>query len=153
MKVMCYDVEDFHTHGVIPPLNHMMICREDNDGEADGSHALGGLLMDPHHSLFCTFPNFSTMGGQLKRLEPATCDSVKENVEVWNILLENGITTFLEKMTGYSAMVSYTVMASWSKGWVQIGNTRFTISTNAIADATGLPAAGDIYFKHSLHAE
>ncbi|KAH9318825.1 hypothetical protein KI387_020594 [Taxus chinensis] len=116
MRVMCYDVEDFRTHGVIPPLNHMMIWQEDNDGEADGSHALGGLLKDPHRSLFCTFPNFSTMGGQLKWLEPAACDSVKEDVEVWNILLENGIMTFLERMTGYSALVSYAVMASWSKG-------------------------------------
>ncbi|KAH9287660.1 hypothetical protein KI387_031777 [Taxus chinensis] len=30
---------------------------------------------------------------------------------------------------------------------------RFTISTNAIADATSLPAAGDIYYKRSLHVE
>ncbi|KAH9300072.1 hypothetical protein KI387_011655, partial [Taxus chinensis] len=36
---------------------------------------------------------------------------------------------------------------------VQIGNTSFTISTNAIANATSLPAAGDIYFRRSLHAE
>ncbi|KAH9314861.1 hypothetical protein KI387_023488, partial [Taxus chinensis] len=36
---------------------------------------------------------------------------------------------------------------------VQIGSTRFTISTNAIADATELPAAGDIYYRYSLHAE
>ncbi|KAH9292126.1 hypothetical protein KI387_042686 [Taxus chinensis] len=68
-------------------------------------------------------------------------------------MLENGIATFLEKMAGYSALVSYAVTASWAKGRVQIGNTRFTISTNAIADATGLPAAGDIYYKRSLHAE
>ncbi|KAH9314334.1 hypothetical protein KI387_022961 [Taxus chinensis] len=93
------------------------------------------------------------MGGQLKRLEPDNCDSVKNDGEVWNIMLENGIATFLERMAGYSALVSYAVTASWSKGRVQIGNTRFTISTNAIADATGLPAAGDIYFKRSLHAE
>ncbi|KAH9291343.1 hypothetical protein KI387_043467 [Taxus chinensis] len=153
MTVMCNDVEDFRTHGVIPPINHLMIWREDNDNEADGSHALVGMLNDPHRSHFCTFQKNYTMGGQLKRLEPAACDSVKDDVEVWNILLENGITTFLERMAGYSALVSYAVMASWSKGWVQIGNTCFTISTNAIADATGLPAAGDIYFKRSLHAE
>ncbi|KAH9301430.1 hypothetical protein KI387_013013, partial [Taxus chinensis] len=119
----------------------------------DGSHALGGFLKVLQHSLFCTFPNFSTMGNQLKQIEPAACDSIKEDVELWNILLENGITNFLERMAGYSALVLYAVMASWSKGHVQIGNTHFTISTNAIADATGLPATGDIYFKRSLHAE
>ncbi|KAH9291543.1 hypothetical protein KI387_043266 [Taxus chinensis] len=153
MTVMCNDAEDFHTHGVNPHINHLMIWREDNDNEADGSHALVGLLNDPYCSHFCTFQKNYTMGGQLKRLEPTACDSVKNDVEVWNIFLENGITTFLERMAGYSALVSYVVMASWSKGQVQIGNTRFTISTNAIADATGLPAAGDIYFKHSLHVE
>ncbi|KAH9302193.1 hypothetical protein KI387_013776, partial [Taxus chinensis] len=56
-------------------------------------------------------------------------------------------------MVGYSALVLYAVTAFWVKGRVQIGNTRFTISTNAIVDATGLPAAGDIYYKRSLHAE
>ncbi|KAH9291191.1 hypothetical protein KI387_043615 [Taxus chinensis] len=93
------------------------------------------------------------MGGQLKRLEPDNCESFKNDGEVWNILMENGIATFLEKMAGHSALVSYAVTASWTKGRVQVGNTRFSISTNAIADATGLPAAGDIYYKHSLHAE
>ncbi|KAH9293702.1 hypothetical protein KI387_041094 [Taxus chinensis] len=93
------------------------------------------------------------MGGQLKRLEPDNCESFKNDGEVWNILMENGIATFLEKMAGHSALVSYAVTASWTKGRVQIGNTRFSISTNAIADATGLPAAGDIYYKRSLHAE
>ncbi|KAH9291398.1 hypothetical protein KI387_043409 [Taxus chinensis] len=93
------------------------------------------------------------MGGQLKRLEPDNCESIKNDGEVWSILLENGIATFLEKMAGYSALVSYAVTASWTKGRVQIGNTRFTISMNAIADATGLPAAGDIYYKRSLHAK
>ncbi|KAH9291525.1 hypothetical protein KI387_043285 [Taxus chinensis] len=153
MTVLCNDAEDFRTHGVNPLLNHLMIWWEDNDNEADCSHALVGLLNEPYCSHFCTFQKTYTMGGQLKHLEPAACDSVKNDVEVWNILLENGITTFLERMAGYSALVSYAVMASWSKGQVQIGNTRFTISTNAIADATGLPAAGDIYFRRSLHAE
>ncbi|KAH9317971.1 hypothetical protein KI387_019740, partial [Taxus chinensis] len=77
----------------------------------------------------------------------------KNDGEVWNIMLENGIATFLERMAGYSALVSYAVTASWSKGRVQIGNTRFTISTNAIADATGLLATEDIYFKCSVHAK
>ncbi|KAH9291484.1 hypothetical protein KI387_043325 [Taxus chinensis] len=151
---MCYDVEDFLTHGVIPPLNHMMYWREGNDVEADGSHALGGLFKALQRPLFHTLSKpLNSMGGQLKRIEPASCDTVKDDEEVWNILLENGITTFLERMAGYSALVSYAIMASWSRGHVQIGNTYFTISTNAITDATGLPATGDIYFKRSLHAE
>ncbi|KAH9295130.1 hypothetical protein KI387_038718 [Taxus chinensis] len=93
------------------------------------------------------------MGGQLKRLEPNSCETLRNDGEVWNILVENGISTFLERMSGYSALVSYAVTASWSRGRVQIGSTKFTISTNAIADATGLPAAGDIYYRRSLHAE
>ncbi|KAH9292834.1 hypothetical protein KI387_041983 [Taxus chinensis] len=153
MTVLCNDAEDFRTHGVNPLLNHLMIWWEDNDNEADCSHDLVGLLNKPYCSHFCTFQKNLYDGGTAKHLEPAACDSVKNDVEVWNILLENGITTFLERMAGYSALVSYAVMASWSKGQVQIGNTRFTISTNAIADATGLPAAGDIYFRRSLHAE
>ncbi|KAH9295685.1 hypothetical protein KI387_039273, partial [Taxus chinensis] len=96
---------------------------------------------------------FFSWGGQLKRLEPDNCESLRNDGEVWNILVENGISTFLERMSGYSALVSYAVTASWSRGRVQIGSTRFTISTNAIADATGLPAAGDIYYRRSLHAE
>ncbi|KAH9288031.1 hypothetical protein KI387_032148, partial [Taxus chinensis] len=55
------------------------------------------------------------MGGQLKRLELVARDLVKNDVEVWNILLENGITTFLERMAGYLALVLYAVMASWLK--------------------------------------
>ncbi|KAH9302907.1 hypothetical protein KI387_014490, partial [Taxus chinensis] len=52
------------------------------------------------------------MGGQLKCLEPDNCDSIKNDGEVWNIMLENGIATFLERMAGYSALVSYAVTAS-----------------------------------------
>ncbi|KAH9290346.1 hypothetical protein KI387_034463, partial [Taxus chinensis] len=126
---------------------------EGNDNVADGSPALTGLLNDPYGCHFYIFSKIHTMGGQLKCLKPDNCDLIKNDGEVWNIMLENGIATFLERMMGYSALVSYVVTASWSKGWVQIGNTRFTISTNAITDATGLLAAGDIYFKHSLHAE
>ncbi|KAH9297341.1 hypothetical protein KI387_029023 [Taxus chinensis] len=44
-------------------------------------------------------------------------------------------------------------LATWSRGRVQIGNTSFTISTNAIASVTGLPASGAVYFKRSLQAE
>ncbi|KAH9295568.1 hypothetical protein KI387_039156, partial [Taxus chinensis] len=96
---------------------------------------------------------FFSWGGQLKRLEPDSCETLRNDGEVWNILVENGISTFLERMSGYSALVSYAVTASWSRGRVQIGSTKFTISTNAIADATGLPATGDIYYRRSLHAE
>ncbi|KAH9319754.1 hypothetical protein KI387_021523, partial [Taxus chinensis] len=101
----------------------------------------------------CNCSNILLMGGQLKRLEPDSCETLRNDGEVWNILVENGISTFLERMSGYSALVSYAVTASWSRGRVQIGSTKFTISTNAIADATGLPAAGDIYYRRSLHAE
>ncbi|KAH9298571.1 hypothetical protein KI387_030253, partial [Taxus chinensis] len=101
----------------------------------------------------CNCSNILLMGRQLKRLEPDSCETLRNDGEVWNILVENGISTFLERMSGYSALVSYAVTASWSRGRVQIGSTKFTISTNAIADATGLPAAGDIYYRRSLHAE
>ncbi|KAH9305769.1 hypothetical protein KI387_010173 [Taxus chinensis] len=66
------------------------------------------------------------MGGQLKRIEPASCSSIREDEEVWNILMDNGITTFLERMVGHSTLVSYAVMATWARGRVQIGNTRFS---------------------------
>ncbi|KAH9294257.1 hypothetical protein KI387_040536 [Taxus chinensis] len=153
ITVLCNDAEDLHTNGNYLHINHLRMWQEGNDNLADGFPVLSKLLNDPFCSHFCNYSNIHTMGGQLKRLEPDNCDSVKNDGEVWNIMLENGIATFLEKMAGYSALVSYAVTASWSKGRVQIGNTRFTISTNAIADATGLPAAGDIYYKRSLHAE
>ncbi|KAH9325695.1 hypothetical protein KI387_005873, partial [Taxus chinensis] len=98
------------------------------------------------------FHGFFTMGGQLKRIEPASCSCLQKDQEVWNILRDNGVTTFLERMTGYSALVSYGALANWSNGRVHISNTHFTISTNAIASVTSLPASGAVYFKRSLQA-
>ncbi|KAH9308155.1 hypothetical protein KI387_036066 [Taxus chinensis] len=94
-----------------------------------------------------------TMGGQLKRIELASCTELMEDQEVWNTLKDNGVATFLERMSGYSATVSYSALATWSCGRVQIGNTSFTISTNAIASMTSLPASGVVYFKRPLQAE
>ncbi|KAH9291806.1 hypothetical protein KI387_043005 [Taxus chinensis] len=150
IKVPCNDAANPRTNELYLHINHLRRWRK-------GFNNLAGLLFKLVfvHSYFhfCDYSNSHLMGGQLKRLEPDNCESFKNDGEVWSILVENGIATFLEKMTGYSALVSYAVTASWSRGRVQIGSTRFTISTNAIADATGLPAAGDIYYRRSLHAE
>ncbi|KAH9304503.1 hypothetical protein KI387_008907, partial [Taxus chinensis] len=114
---MCHDVADFLMHGTIPPLNHLMYWREGNDVEADGSRALGGLFKALQCPLFCTLSKpLNSMGGQLKRIKPSFCNTVKDDEDIWNILLENSITTFLERMGGYSALVSYAAMASWSRG-------------------------------------
>ncbi|KAH9293233.1 hypothetical protein KI387_041566, partial [Taxus chinensis] len=94
--------------------------------------------------------DFLKMGGQLKHIEPASCTGLQEDHDVWRIIRENGIMTFLERMSGYSALVSYGALATWSRGRVQIGNTRFTISTNAIASVTSLPSSGVVYFKKPL---
>ncbi|KAH9294333.1 hypothetical protein KI387_040463, partial [Taxus chinensis] len=149
-KVPCIDAENLHTNEHYFHINHLRRWRE-------VFNYLAGLLFKLvfilPYSHFCYYSNFHLMGGQLKRLEPDNCESIKNDGEVWSILVENGIATFLERMTGYSALVSYAVTASWTRGWVQIGSTRFTISTNAIADAAGLPAAGDIYYRRSLHTE
>ncbi|KAH9302619.1 hypothetical protein KI387_014202, partial [Taxus chinensis] len=153
IMVLCNDAGDLRTNGHYLHINHLRRWREDNDNLADGFPDLSKLLNVHFCSHFCNYSNIHTMGGQLKCLEPDNYDSIKNDGEVWNRLLENGISTFLEKMAGYSTLVSYAVTASWAKGRVQIGNTRFTISTNAIADATGLPTACDIYYKHSLHVE
>ncbi|KAH9311938.1 hypothetical protein KI387_026973, partial [Taxus chinensis] len=76
-----------------------------------------------------------------------------EDQEVWNILRDNGITTFLERMYGYLALVSYGALAAWSRGRLHIGNTPFTISTNAITSVTGLPTSGVVYFNKTLQVE
>ncbi|KAH9291971.1 hypothetical protein KI387_042836 [Taxus chinensis] len=135
-------------------LSHHNYHRYRRTGDVEDSHrkyepfkANSRLLTSIHfHIIF-------TMGGQLKRIEPASCTCLQEDQEVWNILRDNGVTTFLERMSGYSALVSYGALATWSRGRVQIGNTHFTISTNAIASVTGLPASGVVYFKRSLQAE
>ncbi|KAH9302381.1 hypothetical protein KI387_013964, partial [Taxus chinensis] len=67
--------------------------------------------------------------------------------------MDYGISTFLERMAGHSTLVSYAVMETSARGRVQIGNTIFHISMNAIAAATSLSAAGDIYSKCSLQEE
>ncbi|KAH9327653.1 hypothetical protein KI387_007831, partial [Taxus chinensis] len=142
IKVLCIDARNPHTNGHYCHINHLRRWRKCNDNLSGSYPDLFKLVSPSFTLLFCNYPSVQFMGGQLKRLEPDNCELIKNDEEVWNILLENGIATFLKKMTGYSALVSYVVTASWSKGRVQIGNTRFTISTNAIADATSLPAAG-----------
>ncbi|KAH9297642.1 hypothetical protein KI387_029324 [Taxus chinensis] len=150
IKAPCNDAANPRTNELYSHINHLRRWRK-------GFNNIAGLLFKLvlvlSYLRFCNYSNSLLMGGQLKRLEPDNCESFRNDGEVWNILVENGIATFLEKMSGYSALVSYAVTASWSRGRVQIGSTRFTISTNAIADATGLPAAGDIYYRRSLHAE
>ncbi|KAH9303780.1 hypothetical protein KI387_008184, partial [Taxus chinensis] len=63
------------------------------------------------------------MGGQLKRIEPTSCTGLQEDQDFWSILRDNGIAMFLERMSEYSALVSYSALATWSHGKVQIGNT------------------------------
>ncbi|KAH9304312.1 hypothetical protein KI387_008716 [Taxus chinensis] len=153
-KGAIHNFTDLPMLGAIHPHNSTKYERESINEDTVDSHALSGLfkslLRSPLHTHFFFLKK---MGGQLKRIEPASCSSIKEDEEVWNILVDNGISTFLERMTGYSALVSYTAMATWARGRVQIGKTTFTISTNGIADATGLPAAGDIYTKRLLQAK
>ncbi|KAH9322185.1 hypothetical protein KI387_016824 [Taxus chinensis] len=153
IKVICIDARNPHTNGHYRHINHLKSWRKHNNILSDCYPDMFKLVSPSFTLLFCNYPSFQSMGGQLKHLEPDNCEPIKNDEEVWNILLENGIAIFLEKMTGYSALVSYAVTASWSKGRVQVGNTRFTISTNAIVDATSLPATGDIYYKRSLHTE
>ncbi|KAH9292412.1 hypothetical protein KI387_042402 [Taxus chinensis] len=150
IKVPCNDAANPRTNELYSHINHLRRWRK---GFNNIARLLFKLVFVLSYFRFCDYSNSHLMGGQLKRLEPDNCESFKNDGEVWSILVENGIATFLEKMTGYSALVSYAVTASWSRGRVQIGSTRFTISMNAIADATGLPAAGDIYYRRSLHAE
>ncbi|KAH9313125.1 hypothetical protein KI387_028160, partial [Taxus chinensis] len=52
-----------------------------------------------------------------------------------------------------TVIVSSSILASWKKGKVKVGSTKFEIKIELIASATGLPADGDIYFKHSLKAK
>ncbi|KAH9300795.1 hypothetical protein KI387_012378, partial [Taxus chinensis] len=150
IKAPCNDVASPRTNELYSHINHLRRWRK---GFNNFAGLLFKLVLVLSYLRFCNYSNSLLMGGQLKCLEPDNCESFRNDGEVWKILVENGIATFLEKMSGYSALVSYAVTALWSRGRVQIGSTRFTISTNAIADATGFPAAGDIYYRRSLHAE
>eukprot|EP01018_Ginkgo_biloba_P038087 Gb_28838 [translate_table: standard] len=71
-------------------------------------------------------------------------DPVVTEPDVKELLDKAGLLDFFQKFSGFSESISMWIAESWDEGRVKVDSVAFTISKQLIAEASGLPADGEV---------
>lgn len=69
------------------------------------------------------------MGGPKKRSDSINCDTLQQNVELWDLFGRVGFTPFFEATQGYNDSLTLKFTNSWFKDKVNVGGLHFTVNS------------------------
>ena len=62
------------------------------------------------------------MGGQRKRVEPASCKEWMKKMKVWDIIRRRNFIGYMERLKGNNPAITQQFIKSWRDGSIMVGN-------------------------------
>lgn len=91
----------------------------------------------------------TSMGGALVFVEPNNPTKAKKDTNIWNLLNEGGVSTFIERCSGHDPRLTEMIVRSWDNGKCRIHGKEVNFSNESIEQATGLPNWGRLVKRNS----
>lgn len=78
------------------------------------------------------------MGGEKSKVEPLSCDGVRQNHKVWIIVEERGLVPYLEKPHGHNREATKLFIKGWKNRTLNVYERDMAINEDVIAKITRL---------------
>ena len=91
--------------------------------------------------------NIAMVGERIRREPWGEAESWKDKGKVWKKLQKGGITSFMERLHGFDAGVTKTIVDTWHNGKVKIDGVTHHIIEGLIAEVTGFSLEGMNFYR------
>ena len=87
-------------------------------------------------------------GGLICRLEPDNTQWILQFPRSSELMRNAGWFSFCENLQGYNTQVTWAFIKNYKEGAFQLQNLKAMVNEESIAEAIGVPAQGERWFKH-----
>lgn len=91
------------------------------------------------------------MGGDLFRTKPSSYQPLKDDMTVWEILVNCGMTTFLKHCQGFKQALSRDIAMAWDQGLARVRELVIHFNEETLEAATGMKASESCIFREQKH--